>query len=57
MGLYVEVPTDPPAQLFYILNPQVSGQRWGYMTPSAPADWLIAQTERVRDWGIERDRD
>lgn len=31
-------------RLFYILNPQPSGEQWGYMVPSAPADRLVAQT-------------
>ena len=33
-------------RLFYILSPQASREWWGYMVPSAPTDWLIAQTER-----------
>ena len=33
-------------RLFYILSPKASREWWGYMVPSAPTDWLIAQTER-----------
>lgn len=58
LALYQLDPAYSALISFYILNPRASREQWGYMVPSAPTDWLTAQTERTRlDQGGRGNRD